>query len=124
VVREEVASLAATERVCLIAFNDNATVVFDGPAAKQDEIDRVLSLLKPEGGTRLADALQRATELALESSDPQVSVVVVTDGLAQEEHSRAAAEVLAARASIIDVILIDPTPKGRPSRGRSRCADA
>src|SRR5262245_12055159 len=100
-VRDEVASLNEDERVCLIAFEEAPVVAFDGTAAQRDQLDAALGSLEPAGGTNLAAALQAAAEVTRPAGDPHISVVVVSDGLAEEDESRAAAKALALRAAMI-----------------------
>lgn len=112
VVRDEVASLADGQRVCVIAFNDVAETVFDGTPAQAQALEAALAGITPTGGTELADALDAAFALASASGDAQVSVIVISDGLADEKKSGHAAAALAVRVGMIEVMLIDPTPEG------------
>lgn len=113
VVLDEVASLANGERVCVIAFNDAAATVFDGTPAQAQTLETTLANITPSGGTELADALDAAAALAASSGDAQISVVVISDGLAEETAAGKAAAALALRVGMIEVMLIDPTPEAQ-----------
>jgi hypothetical protein len=113
-VLDEVSGLDPAEAVCLIAFNTEAPVVFEGRAGEAAQLRSVLDALAPSGGTDVAAALDAAGEqMARRGTDATTSVEVVSDGLSDLAKAQAAAVKLGTRAGRIDVVLIDPTPEGQ-----------
>jgi von Willebrand factor type A domain/TIR domain len=105
--------LAAPARVVVIAFNNTAKVVYDGPSSTQAEIEQAIDPIQASGGTNTAAALSLAAATVDAAPDERLfRAFVVTDGEDDLAPAAAAATALASHGVIIDVTLIDPTPKG------------
>lgn len=100
-------------KIALFTFTEQPSFILDGEANERDRIRDALDQLVPNDGTDIAAALRAALEYADALSDPGVlRVLVVSDGLSDLEAAQEAAQSLAGRGAIIDVILIDPTDEG------------
>lgn len=109
---DEAASLASNEELCLIVFDSIPQVMFEGHAGETARLRSTLDRVEPGGHTDIAAALLEARKYAELNHQTYVSVQVITDGLSDLERAQRAAFELSVLASLIDVILIDPTPDG------------
>ncbi len=99
--------------VALFAFTEKSSLVFEGLANEHPRIRAVLDTLNPNDGTDIAAALNAAFTYAESRPDEIIlRLLVISDGLSDLEAAQRAAQYLAQRGAIIDVILIDPTDKG------------
>jgi hypothetical protein len=113
-VLEEVAGLDPAEEVCVISFDEAASLTFEGRAGDAGRLRSALDALTPDGGTDVAAALDAAGEhMGRCGADATTSVEVVSDGLSELDKAQAAAGRLGERAGRIDVVLIDPTTEGQ-----------
>lgn len=113
-VAEHLAGLGSPTRVVLVAFNTVAQVVYDGPSDRADAVAAVLAAVLPGGGTNVAAALRRATELVRAApAERSFRTLLVTDGKSELEAARGAALALADAGAVIDAVLIDPTAEGQ-----------
>ena len=108
----EVASLQATQRVVLFAFNSESTLAFDGTASDLTGLKSALDALEPANGTDLAAALRVVQKHLADHREPHVAVELISDGLSKIDAARDAAQDLARIVTLIEVLLIDPTEEG------------
>jgi TIR domain/von Willebrand factor type A domain len=109
--REHLAGLGRPTPVLLIAFDDTASIAFEGSSDDRAGLEAALSSITPRGGTDVAAAFDLAASDA--SASAQVRALLISDGLAEAEASGAGAErARAGGVGFVDVILIDPTEQG------------
>jgi hypothetical protein len=110
---EHLPGLGTPDRVVLFEFTDSTSVVFEGMSTDTEGIQKALDAIVAGGDTDLAKALRAAEAHAHSHVKARLfRVLVISDGLSEEEPAAAAATSLAAAGAIIDVILIDPTDEG------------
>jgi hypothetical protein len=110
---EHLPGLGSATRIVLFEFTESASVVFEGMSTDAEGIQQALDAITAGGGTDIAQALQVAAAHPRGGEKTRfVRVLVISDGLSEEEPAAAAAQALAGTGAVIDVILIDPTEKG------------
>ncbi len=110
---KEIESLDASEDLALFIFDATASLLFEGKVGGVDRLKRALEMVREGSGTDIAGALKVA-DMHLQKLDKGfISVELITDGQSEEEPARVAALALSGRVAMIEVILIDPTPKSR-----------
>jgi len=114
VLLKQLSGLSNTD-IAVVAFSDDAHLVWSGTADDIKTVDESIVSMTPNGQTNLASAIMLAlNDLAGSSSYRIISMLVISDGL-----SNVGDPVGAANACIqsglpirISAILIDPTPEG------------
>jgi len=109
----ELKSMKAADQVIVFVFNSEADLIFDDIAGNYDDLAQSLEEIEPDNGTSISNALTTVYNHVVSLQAPHVSVTVITDGLDEPVPAQAAAELLANVVSMIEVILIDPTEKGK-----------
>lgn len=101
--------------VSIISFADRAEKIFHGPRSEFSRAKSAIDALKADGETNLAEALATVTDEPGFEQYKAVSVLILSDGLANVGDPVAAATRLIAKYPFarIDTILIDETPEGR-----------
>lgn len=116
VLREEFDDLRRTNPrlpIAIFGFAGAPALLYEGPIADADAIDRALGGLQARGGTDIAAALGAAAGYKESIDDTDVTqLVLVSDGKSERTGAMAAARRCAECQLALSMLLIDPTDEG------------
>ncbi|MBD1833339.1 TIR domain-containing protein [Cyanobacteria bacterium FACHB-472] len=111
--RSHLLGLGSPSQIALFEFTFTTSLIFEGMSDDSIGIRQALDSLSATNGTNIATALTKAFEYTNQVQNVNIfRVLVISDGLSDREQAERAARQLAAKPSLIDVILIDPTENG------------
>lgn len=105
---ERVHGLAPGDKVVVIAFTSNASLVFDGTAGQSGELRSALDRLEATNGTSIAAAFDAAAAFLAPMGRTDSRVLLVSDCKSEVDPAVASADRLTQLVHVIDVLLIDP----------------
>jgi len=100
--------------VFIIAFAEDANIIYQGPVEDAQGIQSSLQSLSPDGGsTNLESALNLALQLVSPNPKKIQTLDIVTDGLSNRGNPIPVAKALQQQCAVyVHMYLIDPTPEG------------
>lgn len=95
--------------VALVAFTSRARLLFQGAARETSRFRAAAQSLDPNNGTDIAAALLFAADLVRSGRSRLPQIVLISDGLSDQEDAVAAARACHSLSARVDMHLIDPT---------------